>query len=170
MAFSIETDGVVITSVEELQQAGDSFMSGVAEGAEGEGGELLEGSVFTNDQSIAYYHACYISGEMDASFVLAPYSGRMMIIAIFDAGSTDDFSFANDMLFEIAGTINMAANSTAASDAGSAATEAPADDASAEGSEGAESADADGSSSLGEGLGDFSDIFGDFPVDEITVV
>lgn len=164
MAFSIETDGIVITSVEELQQAGDSFMSGVAEGAEDESGELLEGTVLTNGQSIAYYHACYISSEMDASFVLAPYSGRMMIIAIFDAGSTDDFSFANDVLIDIAGTIDMVANSTAGSDAGSAETEAPADGASAE------STDADGSSDLGEGLGDFSDIFGDFPIDEITVV
>lgn len=108
MLFSFDTEGVTVTSVEELQQAGDAFMSGVEEGAAIEGGQLLDGSVFTNDQGIAYYQGCYISSEADALFVLLPYSGTMTVVAIFDSGSSDDFAYANETLFAIADSSSLA--------------------------------------------------------------
>ena len=108
MLFSFDTEGVTVTSVEELQQAGDAFMSGVEEGAAIEGGQLLDGSVFTNDQGIAYYQGCYISSEADALFVLLPHSGTMTVVAIFDSGSSDDFAYANETLFAIADSSSLA--------------------------------------------------------------
>ena len=108
MLFSFDTEGVTVASVEELQQAGDAFMSGVEEGAAIEGGQLLDGSVFTNDQGIAYYQGCYISSEADALFVLLPYSGTMTVVAIFDSGSSDDFAYANETLFAIADSSSLA--------------------------------------------------------------
>ena len=115
MLFSFNTEGVTVTSVEELQQAGDAFMSGVEEGAAIEGGQLLDGSVFTNDQGIAYYQGCYISSEADALFVLLPYNGTMTVVAIFDSGSSDDFAYANETLFAIADSSSLAETPVATS-------------------------------------------------------
>lgn len=108
MFFSFETEGVTVTSTEELQQVGDAFMSGVEEGAAIEGGRLLDGGVFSNDQGIAYYQGTYISSEADALFALLPYDGEMTVVAIFDSGSTDDFSCANETVFAIADSSRLA--------------------------------------------------------------
>lgn len=108
MFFSFETEGVTVTSTEELQQVGDAFMSGVEEGAAIDGGRLLDGGVFSNDQGIAYYQGTYISSEADALFALLPYGGEMTVVAIFDSGSTDDFSCANETVFAIADSSRLA--------------------------------------------------------------
>ena len=117
---------MVVTSTDELQQAGDAFMSGVGEGAADAGGQVLDGSVFANDQGIAYYEASYISNIADASFALLPYDGTMTIVCIYDAGSADDFAFANDVLLSIADTAVLAGapDASGAGDAGADAGDA----------------------------------------------
>ncbi len=104
MVYSFSTDDMVISSTDELQAVGDAFMSGVGEGAGLSDGQVLDGFVFTNDQGVAYYQACYISNSLDATFALLSHDDTMTVVSIFDGGSTDDFAYANEMLFTLVDT------------------------------------------------------------------
>ena len=183
MFFSFDLGDNVIATEEDLVEAGDSFMSGVAEGAAVEGGEVLDHSIITSENGIGLYYNTYISSEIDGLFALVPNGDTLVIAAVFDTGEFEDFELSGEVILSIANSAAFAEGVTSAfADEGAAAegdaaqadgTDAAADAGAAEGStdagaaEGADAAasgEADASGDTGSGL---SDIFDSIDLDDI---
>lgn len=105
VAYVEDIEDVTLTSLDDVQQLCDAMLASVVDSYEANGGSLVGSAVLTNDQSVNYYFASIISPGEDATFVMVPYSGTMLVVMVLDSGTSDDYDLATSVADEIASSI-----------------------------------------------------------------
>ncbi len=105
VAYVEDIEDVTLTSLDDVQQLCDAMLASVVDSYEANGGSLVGSAVLTNDKSVNYYFASIISPGEDATFVMVPYSGTMLVVMVLDSGTSDDYDLATTVADEIASSI-----------------------------------------------------------------